>query len=168
MTLQEFNQLDKAQAENLLKQCANIPTWSRKVVLARPFESVEQLYEVASQLADDWQWSEIKQSLDKHPRIGEKKAKQALSQQEEDYSKSEQSSLNLDDEMQQRLLEANRQYENQFGFIFLIRAHNRSSEEILSEINRRLNNSLMEEQQEIKTQLKEISLLRLEKEIQHD
>lgn len=100
-----------------------------------------------------------------HPRIGEKKAIQSLNEREQQFSKNEQSNVNLTNAVQDALYKGNVDYENKFGFIFLIRALGRSTEEILAELNRRLNNTPEQEQLEVKDQLSQIALLRLKQEV---
>ena len=51
------------------------------------------------------------------------------------------------------------------ALFFLIRALGRSTEEILAELNRRLNNTPEQEQLEVKDQLSQIALLRLKQEV---
>jgi len=58
-------------------------------------------------------------------------------------------------------MEGNRQYEDKFGHIFLIRAAGRSAEEILACLQQRLQNSAGRERVETAIQLREIALLRL-------
>ncbi len=58
----------------------------------------------------------------------------------------------------------NRQYEDRFGHVFLIRASGRSAEEILAELRRRIaNDPVTEVRTEIKRELGEIAMLRLER-----
>ena len=55
----------------------------------------------------------------------------------------------------------NRQYEERFGHVFLIRASGRSGEEILSELRRRMKNDLAMELAEARRELAQIVDLRL-------
>ena len=59
------------------------------------------------------------------------------------------------------LAEGNREYEQRFDRVFLIRAAGRSSAEILAELRRRLGNDDETERAETVAQLREIALLRL-------
>ncbi|WP_312546041.1 2-oxo-4-hydroxy-4-carboxy-5-ureidoimidazoline decarboxylase, partial [Pantoea eucalypti] len=62
--------------------------------------------------------------------------------------------------------QGNQAYEARFGRVFLIRAKGRSGEQMLAELQRRLQNSEVTEQQEALDQLREITLLRLKETIQ--
>ena len=59
------------------------------------------------------------------------------------------------------LAEGNREYEQRFDRVFLVRAAGRSSSEILAELRRRLGNDDETERAETVAALREIALLRL-------
>lgn len=165
MNITEFNQLPPNEAETLLKNCVQINEWANRIVTQRPFSDSQQLYNFAKDQAMTWTWQQISDALGNHPRIGEKKASHALNEKEVQFSKNEQSNVNLTNAVQDALYKGNVDYENKFGFIFLIRALGRSTEEILAELNRRLNNTPEQEQLEVKDQLSQIALLRLKQEV---
>lgn len=67
-----------------------------------------------------------------HPsKIGERQAKKQLNAKEQNFSAQEQAGISLDEQTQQALLQGNIEYEQKFGFIFLIKAAGLSSDEIL-------------------------------------
>ena len=97
-------------------------------------------------------------ALARHPRIGER----AGAGHDAEFSESEQSDVDRDDaEVARALIEGNAAYERRFDRVFLIRAAGRSSQEILDELHRRLDNSDEDELAEVIRQLGEIALLRL-------
>ncbi|KAA8735469.1 2-oxo-4-hydroxy-4-carboxy-5-ureidoimidazoline decarboxylase [Acinetobacter qingfengensis] len=165
MHLQAFNQIPEQEAKSILKNCVHIASWVNFLVAQRPFQSIDALYQSAQYHTKQWQWSEVYTALAQHPRIGQKKAAQELSQKEQNFSAQEQGKLELSNTTAQLLLDGNQTYEDQFGFIFLIRAAGRSTEEILSELHRRLKNSDEAEHLEVIQQLAEIAVLRLKQEI---
>ena len=165
MHFTEFNQLDEESATALLKQCVAIPTWGRYLCSQRPYHSAAQLYQTAQLQAQSWDWDEIAAALALHPRIGERQAAKHLSSKEQQYSAQEQAQLTQDTQMAEALYAGNLRYETQFGYIFLIRAKGRSSAEILAELERRLGNSQTVEHLEVKQQLAEIAILRLQQEV---
>ena len=59
------------------------------------------------------------------------------------------------------LAEGNREYEQRFDRVFLIRAAGRSASEVLAELRRRLGNDDETERAETVAALREIALLRL-------
>ncbi len=159
-TLDDFNQLDQAEALALLHPCVALPEWTHALVQGRPWRDRRALLQAASETADRWLPADLEQALSAHPRIGEKpvaaSAESALSRQE-------QAAVNdRDAELAQALRDGNARYEARFGRVFLIRARGRSGEEILLALQRRLGNSDQQEIQEALAQLREITLLRLQ------
>lgn len=165
MYISEFNQLSLAQAQTLLKQCVNIPSWLISLSEHRPYESKHSLIQFAQKQTSSWTWHEVKTSLDSHPRIGEKQAKQQLSAKEQTLSDREQAGISQDSTTLDALHEGNLAYEAKFGFIFLIKAAGLSGEDILEKIQQRLQNDIETEKDIVKQQLAEIAVLRLDQEI---
>lgn len=164
MTPEEFNALSEFEAVALLRPLVNIPGWAKKVSDGRPYSSVEQALQSAEAACESWQPDDITRALSAHPRIGER-AKG--SGKEAQLSRGEQATLNIS---QQTIIDAlhdgNQRYEQRFGRVFLIRAKGRSSEDILENLQRRLQNSPEAEYQETAQQLKEITLLRFKESLQ--
>ncbi len=163
MELASFNYASAAAAQAAIAHCVAIPGWQLALVAARPFADVAALYAEAQRQAQHWQRAELEQALSAHPRIGETAAGAS---QEAAASRLEQSAMQqADSVLQQAMLLGNQQYEQRFGRVFLIRAKGRSGEEMLAELQRRLNNDDEREQQEALAQLREITLLRLKESI---
>lgn len=158
MELAEFNSLEDARAAQVLRPCIDIDRWISQLVAARPFASIDQLIETAERSAKPFTEAELESALAHHPRIGERAAGDSTEAQ---LSRGEQSALELSDEINTRLAEANRAYEERFSRVFLIRAAGRSSEEILAECERRLGNDDATELAEVAQQLRAIAVLRL-------
>jgi len=163
MELAAFNQLTADEARATIRHCVAIPRWQEALVAARPFYSREALLAVADTLARQWQQPELQAALTAHPRIGERaegKDKEAT------LSRGEQSAMQqAGHALQQAMQQGNQAYEARFGRVFLIRAKGRSGEEMLAALQRRLQNSEADEQQETLDQLREITLLRLKETI---
>ena len=166
MLLSEFNQASIEQKKAFLLHCVHISSWANEIAQHSDFESKEALLNFAEQRARNWSWEEIFAALNTHPRIGEKKAKQELSQQEQAFSNREQSRISHDQEILDALYEGNVTYEKKFGFIFLIKASGLESEQILTALKYRLVNDAETEQRIVHQQLLEIALLRLTQEIE--
>ncbi|QIO07389.1 2-oxo-4-hydroxy-4-carboxy-5-ureidoimidazoline decarboxylase [Acinetobacter shaoyimingii] len=166
MLLSEFNQNNESEIKSLLKQCVHIERWATEIDQRRPFDSKEELLAYASEQTKSWTWDEILAALNTHPRIGEKKAKVALSEKEQVFSDREQSALSQDEETLVAIYEGNVAYEKKYGYIFLIKASGLSSEEILTALKYRLANDPEIEKRIVHQQLLEIALLRLSQEVQ--
>lgn len=166
MFLAEFNQAPPEQLKTLLNNCVHIPAWAEKIISERPYSSKAAFLEYAEQLSRKWSWQEIQAALATHPKIGERQAKRQLNAKEQHFSNQEQAGISLDEQTQQALLQGNLNYEQKFGFIFLIKAAGLSSDEILIKLHKRLQNDLAIEKTIVHEQLAAIALLRLSQEIQ--
>lgn len=166
MTLNEFNALSEFEAVALLRPLVNIPSWSKQLSDARPYSSMERLIQCAEAVCRHWQPEDITQALSAHPRIGERATGAS---KEAQLSRGEQATLNIShQQITDALHDGNLRYEQRFGRVFLIRAKGRSAEDILDNLQRRLQNSPETEAQETAQQLEEITLLRLKEMFNND
>lgn len=159
MKLSSFNSLPAPEAAALLRPCVDISRWASELVSARPFAGKEQLLVAAATAAEPWSEVEIDAALARHPRIGERAEGSSA---EAGMSRDEQSGVRADAAVQAEMRRGNLAYEEKFGRVFLIRAAGRSADDILKQLNSRLDNSPEEEIAEVGRQLREIALLRLE------
>ncbi|MBP2169947.1 2-oxo-4-hydroxy-4-carboxy-5-ureidoimidazoline decarboxylase [Erwinia toletana] len=164
MTPEQFNQLSDAEARHAIAHCVALPGWCSELAAARPYASLDTLLQHAAGVASHWDGDDLAQALSAHPRIGERAAGAG---KEAALSRQEQSAVSDDNQLlKQALHSGNQQYEQRFGRVFLIRAKGRSGEEMLAELQRRLANDPQQELQEALTQLREITLLRLQESFQ--
>lgn len=161
MQVDDFNALDETEARSTVDSCLGVVRWVDEVVEGRPYADLATLLEQARASAENLGADELAAALSRHPRIGERAAsgdtKAAL-------SAVEQSGINAaDTNIATRLREGNQRYEDRFDRVFLIRAADRDSDEVLSELERRLGNDDETERRETVSELRQIALLRLEK-----
>ncbi|WP_026532290.1 2-oxo-4-hydroxy-4-carboxy-5-ureidoimidazoline decarboxylase [Arthrobacter sp. H41] len=159
MNLHDFNSAPFPAATAALSPCVDVPRWSEEIAAARPFASTEDLVSFAATAAPGWTEAELDRALQHHPRIGERAAGTST---EADMSRREQSGVDTSADTAEQLLAGNRDYEDKFGRVFLIRAAGRSAEDILTSLRLRLNNTPDEELPVVAGQLREIALIRLE------
>ncbi|RZK76880.1 MAG: hypothetical protein EOO66_32275, partial [Methylobacterium sp.] len=114
-----FNTCDPAAAAVLLRPCLDVNRWIDEIVDARPYASVDDLFAAARGAANPFTGAELEAALVHHPRIGEQSRGASP---EAGLSRSEQAALDLDADVQRRLVEGNQAYERRFGRVFLIRA----------------------------------------------
>jgi 2-oxo-4-hydroxy-4-carboxy-5-ureidoimidazoline decarboxylase len=153
-----FDDLPTDQARTLLLACLSAPGWAEQVLAGRPYRSRDRLLAAADAAARELSSDDLEAALAGHPRIGER----ASGGHNAAASAREQSGVGAGDH--ERLLAGNRAYEERFGHVFLIRAAGRTGSEILAELERRLDNSPEAERAETLDNLRQIALLRLEKE----
>lgn len=137
------------------------------MIEGRPFANAEEVSSKADQIwssLDEHDWLEAFRA---HPKIGERKAAAAQSQQAASWSAQEQShAQRAADETKAAIAEGNRVYEDRFGFIFIICASGKSAEEILSSLNERLAHDPKTELRIAAGEQQRITRLRLEKLLQ--
>jgi 2-oxo-4-hydroxy-4-carboxy-5-ureidoimidazoline decarboxylase len=153
-----FNALPAAEATRRLLTCLNVPRWAAEVAGGRPYADYTALAAQAEASAAQLSHAELSAALDGHPRIGER----AGDGHDAEFSAREQAQVDhRDAAVMAALAEGNREYEQHFDRVFLIRAASRSSSEILAELRRRLANDDETERAETVAALREIALLRL-------
>ncbi|HEX7210124.1 MAG TPA: 2-oxo-4-hydroxy-4-carboxy-5-ureidoimidazoline decarboxylase [Propionibacteriaceae bacterium] len=158
LPLEEFNQLSPEAAERLLRPCLDIDRWVRVLIEDRPYARVADVIETARRAAEPFTDEEVEAALAHHPRIGERATGGSA---EAALSRSEQSGVVADEDVQRQISEGNQAYEQRFGRVFLIQAAGRSAEEILASLESRLGNNEEIERSIVADQLREIALLRL-------
>jgi 2-oxo-4-hydroxy-4-carboxy-5-ureidoimidazoline decarboxylase len=154
-----FNLLSADEAQGLLRTCLDVPRWVAEVEGGRPYAGWAALREAAEQSAARLTEAELEAALTRHPRIGER----AGADHDAEHSEREQAGVDpADRDAASRLAAGNAAYENRFDRVFLIRAAGRSADEILGELERRLDNDDGTERDETVRELSEIAVLRLE------
>ena len=104
------------------------------------------------------------EAFSKHPRIGERKAPQVASPQSAAWSAQEQQNVAAAGEaIQSALAEANREYEQRFGRVFIVCATGKSATEMLEILRRRLRNDDATELREAAEEQRKITNIRLKK-----
>lgn len=164
MQLEELNRLSPEQAEAEFLQCCGSSAWAKRMTEARPFSNSDEISSRADEIwwrlnEEDWL-----EAFRAHPKIGEKKAEAAQTAQAQRWSANEQSeSQKAAAETKAALANGNRQYEQRFGFLFIICATGKSAEEILAALNRRLDNDSKTELRVAAEEQRKITQLRLQK-----
>jgi OHCU decarboxylase len=159
-----LNSLPAAQAEAEFLKCCGSRRWASRMVDARPFESLANLTKTAERIWWSLEPQDWLEAFLSHPKIGEKKAAAATSDQSKRWSEAEQAAVNTAaSETSQQLAELNQQYEKKFGYIFIVCATGKTSEEMLAILRDRLGNDANEELRNAAAEQAKITRLRLEK-----
>ena len=159
-----LNQLPADEAEKALLQCCGSKRWAQEMAQARPYQSLETLLAKANDVwwslpSEDWL-----EAFRSHPKIGEKKAAAPVSERSSQWSGQEQAGMNkANAETVDSLAALNRAYDQKFGFIFIICATGKSSEEMLSSLRTRLDNDPEAELPIAAAEQSKITELRLKK-----
>jgi len=134
-----LNSLASDEAVKELLQCCGSQKWAAEMSKQRPFPNEENLLAAAN---DTW-WSldhsDWLEAFRSHPKIGEKKAADKVSAQSQQWSGQEQSGVaNASQETSSSLATLNQAYEQKFGFIFIICATGKTTDEMLAALRERL------------------------------
>jgi len=161
-TVAAFNLLPAERLETDLLACCAAPSWGAMIVAGRPYDQRVGIVAAADAAARTSSWADVLVGLSAHPRITERAAGSGTEAQ---WSRREQAAaeLSADDATRAALIEANRAYEERFGWVFLIFASGRSQAEILAAARARLANDEQAERAIVADELRKIALLRLER-----
>jgi len=147
-----------------LLQCCGSKRWASATATGRPYDSLEILLATA----DDIWWSlnpnDWLEAFRSHPKIGEKKAADKVSAQAQQWSGQEQSGVgNASNKTIDSLATLNHEYEQKFGFIFIICATGKTSDEMLAALRERLTHDPAAELPIAAAEQSKITALRLKK-----
>ncbi len=159
-----LNALLDAEAKRALLDCCASSPWAQRVLAERPFSTAEELLQTADSAWANLDCEDWLAAFRHHPPIGGKKASTKRSGAARRWSANEQSvALRGKRETMKALAAANRAYKAKFGYVFLICAAGKTSEEILRALQRRLSNDAEAELRIATEEQRKITHLRLEK-----
>jgi 2-oxo-4-hydroxy-4-carboxy-5-ureidoimidazoline decarboxylase len=139
--LRRLNRLSLEEAEGELLKCCGSSEWASRLAARRPFENEDELMDAASQIWWSLKSKDWLEAFSSHPKIGEKRAAKVGPPESQSWSEEEQAGTrDASREMMSELTEANRAYEAKFGYIFIVCATGKSTEEMLALLKERLPN----------------------------
>lgn len=108
----------------------------------RPFRSVEALLQSADEVWWNLSEHDWKEAFTHHPRIGDIESLKNKFVDTARWAEGEQASVRgASEAIMRALADANREYEQRFGFIFIVCATGKTAEGMLALLRSRLNNS---------------------------
>lgn len=153
--LDGLNGLTDRQRMNLLFGVCSSTIWAQRVLAGGPFRDVDALLDRADRVLAELPDAEIDAALDGHPRIGA---------QFDNASAREQAAVvTAADSVKAELATRNAEYDEKFGYVYLVCASGRSAEELLAILTERLHNDAETERRVMRSELAEINRLRLER-----
>lgn len=162
--LGRLNRLSETETENELLKCCGSKDWARLVMAERPFESVDDLITRAERVWWSLEPRAWLEAFHSHPKIGEKKAASAVAAEAQGWSEDEQSGTrNSTQDTMEALAQLNRMYEEKFGYIFIVCASGKSSEEMVATLRARLENPADQELRIAAAEHAKITQLRLKR-----
>ena len=131
--------LDEARDE--FQRCCGSRRWSEAMAQARPFETVAALIETAEQIWWRLARSDWLEAFAAHPRIGDQDALTNRFGTTAAWASREQAGASGGpEEVLEKLTRGNRQYEDRFGYIFVVCATGKTALEMLGLLTHRLDN----------------------------
>jgi allantoicase len=162
--IERFNALPSTQARKELLDCCGSNKWAEQVLARRPFANASQLRDVANDVWRDLERGEWLAAFRHHPAIGAKKANAQQSSTARRWSAGEQSNAQkASPQTLAALAAANEGYRAKFGYVFLICASEKTSEEILAQLRQRMSSDPAVELKTAAEEQRKIMQLRLEK-----
>jgi 2-oxo-4-hydroxy-4-carboxy-5-ureidoimidazoline decarboxylase len=154
---------DEALKE-FLKCCGSV-RWAQAMVSLRHYATAVGGLTLLSREALSWlepaDWLEAFRS---HPKIGEKKAAAEVATQSKEWSGQEQAGVrDANQDTIDELAHLNREYEEKFGFIFIVCATGKSASEMLDILRERFDNDYETELRIAAAEQAKITELRLKK-----
>ncbi|MBV9928642.1 MAG: 2-oxo-4-hydroxy-4-carboxy-5-ureidoimidazoline decarboxylase [Acidobacteria bacterium] len=160
----KLNRLSSDEARAALLSCCGSTRWASEVAALRPFWDVGQLLNIGGRVWGELPREDWLEAFRAHPKIGEKRAERETGAEARAWAEGEQSGAReASDETLDELAKANREYEERFGFIFIVCATGKSAEEMLALLRGRFNNDPDAELRVAATEQWRITELRLKK-----
>ena len=162
MTIEALNALTSSEANKQFELCCGASNWVEKMNQNRPFHDKNEVYQQAESIwfslsSEDWL-----EAFTHHPKIGDIDSLRKKFHNTKSMSKNEQSGVNdAEKSTLNNLAKSNQLYEEKFGFIFIVCATGKSSDEMLALIKMRLNNNAKIEMQNAAKEQNKITQLRL-------
>jgi 2-oxo-4-hydroxy-4-carboxy-5-ureidoimidazoline decarboxylase len=164
MTLDEFNRCSSAAASAALRRCCAAERWVEGVVHCRPLHTEQELFGTADKVWRSMDEIDYLQAFSAHPKIGDVDSLRARYADTRTLAVGEQAGVNgATETVLQRLAAGNRDYEEKFGFIFIVCATGKTALQMLELLEQRLPHTRAEELPIAAAEQHKITRLRLQK-----
>jgi 2-oxo-4-hydroxy-4-carboxy-5-ureidoimidazoline decarboxylase len=152
VTLASFNAAPEREAVAAMLACCASRRFAEAMAAGRPYGSQAAALAAVETVFASLPWPDVLEAMGAHPRIGARVSGQSAAEQS-----------GVAGDSRAALLAGNLAYEERFGHVFLICATGLSGAEMLTALNRRLNNDEASERVVVSTELRKITLLRVRK-----
>jgi 2-oxo-4-hydroxy-4-carboxy-5-ureidoimidazoline decarboxylase len=154
-TLNSFNAASAQAAERDVLACCASGAFAKAIADGRPYRDPAALLAAIDAAFETLSWDDIVESMNEHPRIGNRAARTGMSASEQSGAAA------ASDRVRQGLADSNLAYEKRFGHIFLICASGLSGREMLTQLRARLKNNQEAERAVVRAELLKITRLRM-------
>jgi 2-oxo-4-hydroxy-4-carboxy-5-ureidoimidazoline decarboxylase len=156
-SLAAFNAASPETAERDVLACCASGSFARMIAGGRPYRDPVALQDAVSAAFKALTWDDIVESMNAHPRIGDRVPAGGWSAAEQSGAAS------ASDGVRQALADGNLAYEQRFGYVFLICASGLSGPDMLAQLQARLSHDPQAERAVVREELLKITWLRLTK-----
>jgi len=165
MTLDELNALGNDAAANQLSTCCGSTKWLSLLMNGFPFAGELDLVRLAEKAwYDECAETDWLEAFTHHPKIGDVKSLTEKFASTQHLAGNEQSGVNTaSQKLIEELAKANEEYEQKFGFIFIVCATGKSAAEMLRLLLDRITNSREEELSIAMGEQHKITIIRFKK-----
>ena len=161
--LNAWNGGDESSATDAMLACCGAQRWAAQMVALRPIANIAALSEAADSVWATMGERDLLEAFACHPRIGERTAS-AAPEKSNAWSIQEQAGTSsAANNVMRELAEGNTQYEQRFGFTYIVCATGKTADEMLAILRRRLANDRVAELKEAAEQQRQITQIRLGK-----
>ena len=162
--LARWNHLPRNEAAREIQPCCGSASWADGLASRRPIEDEQGLLQSSDAIWNSLTPQDWTEAFSMHPRIGERKAPDAAGAMSAAWSAQEQVKVeSAEAAVRSALVEANREYEQRFGRVFIVCATGKSAAEMLENLRRRLRNDDATELREAVEEQRKITNIRLKK-----
>ena len=160
-SVSELDRATVAGATAALRPCCASSRWVSQVVAGRPYRTLDAVIEASDAAVAALDWPDIEEALAAHPRIGDRPAGDG---QEAAWSRQEQAGASqAGPGAQAALRQANAEYEQRFGHVFLICATGLRTSDMLVALHERMGHDPAAEHDAVRQELGKIAAIRLAK-----
>jgi 2-oxo-4-hydroxy-4-carboxy-5-ureidoimidazoline decarboxylase len=156
-TLAAFNAASPQAAERDVLACCASRSFAKLIAEGRPYRDLAALHAAVDVAFASLSWDDLVESMNEHPRIGDRPPGGAWSAAEQSGAAS------AGDQVRLALAEGNVAYEKRFGHVFLICASGLSGQEMLTQLEARLGHDEEAERVIVRRELLKITQLRMTK-----
>ena len=156
-TLGSLNAAPAQDAERTALACCASRTFAKAVADGRPYPDPAVLLAAVDAIFKGLSWDDIVEAMNEHPRIGDRAVRSGMSAAEQSGAAA------ASDEVRQGLADGNLAYEHRFGYVFLICASGLSGQEMLDQLQARLEHDDEAERAVVREELRKITRLRMTK-----
>ncbi len=153
--MRRISDLPDTEAAAELAACCGSARWVQRMLSQRPFKDRDEVFASAERIWWDIAPADWLEAFRAHPRIGEKASGAAAQEQSSMQAAS--------DDVRAELARANAEYEQKFGWIYIVCASGKSPEAMLAMCRARMANDADTELKVAAEEQLRITKLRLEK-----